>query len=68
MQKEKSESPISAPGPVPTGTVSNSYMVTFAAGQKPPAKGFWSLILYNKHHFFSPNKLNGTRLGPRTRR
>ena len=30
----------------------NIYTVTFAKGQTPPVKGFWSLTLYNAEHFF----------------
>ncbi|HUB55556.1 MAG TPA: DUF1254 domain-containing protein [Mycobacterium sp.] len=33
----------------------NAYSVTFADKQLPPARGFWSLTLYNEHHFFHPN-------------
>jgi hypothetical protein len=36
---------------------SNRYTVTFAKGQTPPVRGFWSLTLYNEHHFFSPNDI-----------
>lgn len=42
---------------------SNSYEVTFPAGQEPPVEGFWSLTLYNEHHFFNPNPLNRYSLG-----
>jgi len=24
----------------------------------PPVQGFWSLTLYNEHHFFHPNELD----------
>jgi hypothetical protein len=41
----------------------NSYAVTFAAGQTPPVKGFWSLTLYNDKHLFHPNPLNRFSLG-----
>ena len=34
-----------------------SYTVTFAKGQTPPVNGFWSLTLYNQHHFFEPNEI-----------
>ena len=27
-------------------------------GQLPPAKGFWSVTVYNLEHFFYPNALN----------
>ena len=33
------------------------YTVTFAKGQTPPVKGFWSLTLYNAEHFFNNNPL-----------
>ena len=41
----------------------NSYAVTFAEGQTPPVKGFWSLTLYNDKHLFHPNALNRYSLG-----
>ena len=37
--------------------------MTFAAGQEPPINGFWSLTLYNEHHFFNPNNLHRYSLG-----
>jgi hypothetical protein len=39
------------------------YTVTFFKGQLPPVKGFWSLTLYNEHHFFASNDLNRYSLG-----
>jgi hypothetical protein len=42
---------------------SKTYAITFPAGQEPPVNGFWSLTLYNQHHFFSPNALNRYSLG-----
>jgi hypothetical protein len=39
------------------------YTVTFPKGQLPPVKGFWSLTLYNEHHFFYPNDLKRYSLG-----
>jgi hypothetical protein len=39
------------------------YSVTFQAGQLPPVNGFWSLTLYNEHHFFNPNPLKRFSLG-----
>jgi hypothetical protein len=42
---------------------SRRYTVTFPAGQLPPVQGFWSLTLYNEHHFFHPNELNRYSLG-----
>jgi hypothetical protein len=41
----------------------HDYSVTFAAGQTPPVRGFWSLTLYNDKHLFSPNVLNRFSLG-----
>ena len=40
-----------------------SYEVTFAPGQEPPVNGFWSLTLYNEHHFFHPNDIGRYSLG-----
>jgi hypothetical protein len=45
----------------------HAYTVTFAAGQKPPVKGFWSLTLYNQHHFFSPNDLKRYSVGTKNK-
>ena len=45
----------------------NSYTVTFAKGQVPPVKGFWSLTLYNEHHFFHPNELKRYSLGTKNK-
>jgi uncharacterized protein (TIGR03000 family) len=36
----------------------NKYVVTFKKGQTPPAKGFWSITMYNKDYFFVANPLN----------
>lgn len=43
------------------------YTVTFPTGQTPPINGFWSLTLYNEHHFFAPNELNRYSLGTKTK-
>ena len=45
----------------------NRYTVTFAKGQLPPVKGFWSLTLYNRHHFFSPNAIKRYSLGTKNK-
>lgn len=50
-----------ASGAVLDGT--ETYAVTFAAGQEPPVNGFWSLTLYNGDHFFHPNDLKRYSLG-----
>ncbi|MFJ8476397.1 DUF1214 domain-containing protein [Kitasatospora sp. NPDC094011] len=44
-----------------------AYTVTFASGQLPPARGFWSVTLYNQHHFFAPNELNRYSLGTKNK-
>jgi len=45
----------------------NTYTVTFTKENIPPVKGFWSLTLYNEHHFFSPNELKRYSLGTKNR-
>lgn len=45
----------------------NSYTVTFAKDKLPPVKGFWSLTLYNEHHFFHPNDLKRYSLGTKNK-
>ncbi len=45
----------------------NLYRVTFAKGQLPPVKGFWSLTLYNEHHFFNDNPLKRYSLGTKNK-
>ncbi|HEU5192526.1 MAG TPA: DUF1254 domain-containing protein [Methylomirabilota bacterium] len=40
-----------------------TYEITFAKWQEPPVNGFWSLTLYNEHHFFHPNNLKRYSLG-----
>ncbi|MGW5383796.1 DUF1214 domain-containing protein [Nocardia sp. NPDC003963] len=42
---------------------SRGYTVHFPAGQLPPVRGFWSLTVYNKHHFFHSNELDRYSLG-----
>jgi hypothetical protein len=44
-----------------------SYEITFPAGQEPPVGGFWSLTLYNEHHFFHPNSLKRYSLGTKNK-
>jgi hypothetical protein len=43
------------------------YTVTFAKGALPPVNGFWSLTLYNEHHFFHPNELKRYSLGTKNK-
>jgi hypothetical protein len=45
----------------------NRYTVTFAKHQTPPVNGFWSLTLYNEHHFFSPNEIKRYSLGTKNK-
>lgn len=46
----------------------HQYTVTFPAGALPPVRGFWSLTLYNEHHFFHPNELDRYSLGTKNQR
>jgi hypothetical protein len=48
-------------------TGAKSYTVTFAKDQLPPVKGFWSLTLYNEHHFFAPNDIKRYSLGTKNK-
>jgi hypothetical protein len=45
----------------------NRYAVTFGREQTPPVYGFWSLTLYNQHHFFAPNQINRYSLGTKNK-
>jgi len=45
----------------------SSYTVTFPVGQEPAVEGFWSLTLYNQHHFFHPNALKRYSLGTKNK-
>jgi hypothetical protein len=45
----------------------NRYTVTFAKDQTPPVNGFWSLTLYNEHHFFAPNTIGRYSLGTKNK-
>jgi hypothetical protein len=45
----------------------NNYTVTFAKGQEPPVRGFWSMTLYNEYHLFTPNALNRYSLGTKSK-
>ena len=46
----------------------NRYTVTFPKGQTPPVNGFWSLTLYNEHHFFAPNEIKRYSLGTKNKK
>jgi hypothetical protein len=45
----------------------NRYTMTFAKGQTPPVKGFWSLTLYNEQHFFEPNPIKRYSVGTKNK-
>ena len=45
----------------------DAYSITFAKGELPPVKGFWSLTLYDEEHFFHPNPLNRYSLGTKNK-
>jgi hypothetical protein len=45
----------------------NSYTVRFDADRIPPVRGFWSLTVYNKHHFFHPNEFDRYSLGTKNK-
>ena len=45
----------------------NRYRITFLKDQTPPVHGFWSLTLYNEHHFFAPNELKRYSLGTKNK-
>lgn len=43
----------------------NRYRIRFAPGELPPVKAFWSLTIYNEHHFLVANPLGRYALGDR---
>jgi len=45
----------------------NRYTVTFAKDETPPVDGFWSLALYNQHHFFEPNEIKRYSIGTKNK-
>jgi hypothetical protein len=45
----------------------NRYTVTFAKDGTPPVNGFWSLSIYNEHHFFVANKINRFSVGTKNK-
>jgi hypothetical protein len=48
-------------------TGQSTYTITFAKGEVPPVKGFWSLTLYDAEHFFYPNPLSRYSLGTKNK-
>lgn len=45
----------------------NRYTVTFAQDGTPPVNGFWSLSIYNEHHFFIANPINRFSVGTKNK-
>lgn len=45
----------------------NRYTVTFPKDGTPPVHGFWSLSIYNEHHFFVANKINRFSVGTKNK-
>lgn len=43
------------------------YAVTFAKGGLPPVRGFWSLTLYDRYHFFAPNAIKRYSVGTKNK-
>jgi hypothetical protein len=42
----------------------NDYRITFAPGEAPPARYFWSLTVYDSNGYLSPNPIGRYSLGP----
>lgn len=45
----------------------NRYNVTFPKDGTPPVHGFWSLSIYNEHHFFIANPINRFSVGTKNK-
>ena len=45
----------------------NRYAVTFDKDRVPPVNGFWSLSIYNEHHFFVKNPINRFSVGTKNK-
>lgn len=45
----------------------NRYVITFAKDGTPPVNGFWSLSIYNAHHFFVANPINRFSVGTKNK-
>lgn len=43
----------------------NKYVMHFEKGQAPPARGFWSLTMYDANYFFVENPINRSSVSPR---
>lgn len=45
----------------------DKYVLRFEKGQFPPAKGFWSITMYDDQYFFVPNALNRQNISARNK-
>jgi hypothetical protein len=45
----------------------NKYVITFAKSEMPPARGFWSITMYDAQYFFVANPLNRYTLSVRNK-
>lgn len=45
----------------------NTYSITFEKDELPPVNGFWSITLYDEHHFFHHNELKRYSLGTKNK-
>lgn len=45
----------------------NRYRVSFAKDATPPVNGFWSLSIYNEHHFFVANPIKRFSVGTKNK-
>jgi hypothetical protein len=43
------------------------YTVTFPKGGLPPVRGFWSLTLYDRYHFFAPDSIKRYSVGTKNK-
>ncbi|RZN16379.1 DUF1254 domain-containing protein [Bradyrhizobium sp. Leo121] len=43
----------------------NKYVLRFPKGQLPPARGFWSVTMYDANYFFVANPINRYSISPR---
>jgi hypothetical protein len=43
----------------------HKYVIHFPKGQTPPARGFWSITMYNEDYFFVENPINRYSISPR---
>jgi hypothetical protein len=45
----------------------DKYVLRFEKGQFPPAKGFWSITMYDDQYFFVPNAINRQNISARNK-